>query len=187
MRNWTDEQIIRYCQRKGWRGELMGKEEYKRFDSLDRYEIHSARLTKDAESRDGDHGKMVRVTFVSTCRSERYENLWVEANVQDFQCGVAEYLKRGDVLGVRGKPGMRRYGDDNERVSFELIRAELMIPPSLFSELKERGWEPGAGSEKPAKKGGKVPPKGKKAPPAKAKRTVIDVDDEDDGDEDGED
>lgn len=166
----------------------MAKEEFRRFDSLDRYEIHSARLTKDAEVRDGEHGQMVRVTFVSTCRSERYENLWVEANVQDFQCDIAAYMKKGDVLGVRGKPGLRRYGDDNEKISFEIIRAELMIPASLFSELKERGWEPGAGKDKPAKKGGKLPPKGKKAPPAKTKRTVVDVDDdEDDGDEDGED
>lgn len=167
----------------------MGKEEYKRFDSQDRYEVHNAKLTKDAESRDGEHGKMVRVTFVSTCRSERYENLWVEANVQDFQAGIAEYLKKGDVIGVRGKPGLRRYGDDNEKISFELLRAELMIPPSLFAELKERGWEPGEGGEKKSKKGGKTPAKGGGKTPAKgkpAKREVIDLDD-DDGDEGGDD
>lgn len=166
----------------------MAKDEYKRFDTSDAYEIHHARLTKDAEVRDGDRGQMVRLTFVSTCRSERYENLWVEANVQDFQADIAAFMKKGDVIGVRGKPGLRRYGDDNEKISFELIRAELKIPPSLYGDLKERGWEPGAGGEKPAaKKGGKTPAKGGKVP-AKgkqaAKKEVIDLDDDDDDDGD---
>lgn len=162
-------------------------DEYKKFDSQDKYEIHHARLSKDATSIPTEKGSMVKVSFASECRSDRYETLWVEATVQDFQADAAAYLKKSDVVGVRGKPGFRTYTDSQgeTKYAFELIRAELMIPPSLLKELKERGWVPGQKAE-PGKKGGaKKAPAGKKAPPPK-KVVEIPEDDEDETSDDEE-
>ena len=163
-------------------------EEFKRYDTNDTYDIHNARLAKDADVRRTEFGLMVRITFVSTCRSDRYEDLWVEANISDYHSGLAQWLKKGDIVGVRGKPAFRRYGDDNDKVSFDLLRAEVMVPPGLFAELKSRGFTPGAkaGEEK---KGGKAKPAGKaaaKPTPAK-KKAIVQVPDDDDELEDDED
>jgi single-stranded DNA-binding protein len=153
--------------------------EFKNYDSSDCYEIHNARLSADAKVITTEGGRMVKLTFASTCRNDRYETLWVEATVGDWQSGLAMHLKKGDTLGVKGKPGLRRFGDDNDKISFELIRAEIMVPPALFVELKERGFTPGADGA--AKKGKPVAKKGK---PASVKRTVVEVPDDDDDDED---
>ncbi len=66
--------------------------EFKSYDSQDRYSIHNARLTKDATVTPGNKGNMVRITFVSTSRNDRHSDLWVEANIGDFQSGMAEFL-----------------------------------------------------------------------------------------------
>lgn len=166
----------------------MGEKEYKKYDSADKYRMAGVRLAKDAESRDGDHGKMVRLTFVSTSRKEAHSDLWVEANVGDFQAELASFLKKGDILfEVEGKPCLRRYGDDNEKFSFVVDRCSLVIPPDLFAELKERGWEPGAGkptkgakTSKPAAKPAAktaAKPAGK---PTKKKPEPIEIPDDDD-------
>jgi single-stranded DNA-binding protein len=165
----------------------LSEKEYKSYDSADCYEIHNARLTKDATVIKTEKGMMVRLSFASTCRSDRYETLWVEATVGDFQSGLAQHLKKGDVLGVKGKPGLRKWTDDdgNERFAFELSRAEIFVSPALFVELKERGFAPGGKAD------AKKPAKGKKAGPVTVNKKKIeaipddddDADDEDDGDE----
>lgn len=150
-------------------------DEFKSYDSQDRYSIHNARLTKDAEVRDGTKGPMVRLTFVSTCRGERHSDLWIEATVSDFNSAMAAHLKKGDVIGIAGKPGLRRYGDDNEKFSFELLRADIYPSIPLIQALKERGFTPGQAATT------------KKAAPKKAtvaKKTVVEIPDDDDSDGD---
>jgi single-stranded DNA-binding protein len=142
--------------------------EYKKRDTSDKYEMCGARLTKDAEARDTEYGKMVRLSFASESRREAHTTLWVEANVQKFQTEIAAFLKKGDILHqVRGKPALRIWGDNNDKFSFICDNAELVIPHALFVELKARGFEPGAKTE-PAPVAGKksAPVAGKKPAPA---------------------
>ena len=118
-------------------------EDFKKYDSQDTYVIHNARLTSDAQVIETGERAMVKLKFASECRNERYETLWVEATVADRHAGLARYLKKGDVVGVSGKPGLRRWGDDNDKISFELTYAEIMPSIELISAAKERGFAPG--------------------------------------------
>lgn len=157
--------------------------EFKKYDSDCQVTFCGARLTKDAESRDGSHGKMVRLTVVATSRKESYSDLWLEVNVSDFHAELASFLKKGDTLHrITGQLCKRTYGDDNEKVSIVLDRAATILPIELMMECKERGWVPGATSAAP--KAGK-PAKGK---PEKVKAKVkkadpIDIPDEDEDDD----
>jgi single-stranded DNA-binding protein len=154
------------------------KKEYKSYDSDTKVTYCGARLTKDAESRDGEHGKMVRLTVVATSRKDAYSDLFLEVNVADFHAELASFLKKGDTLHkIHGQLCLRRYGDENEKFSIVVDRAEITVPIALQGECKEeRGWTPGQKSaaggkkeagKKDAKKGTKVTPakSGKKAPP----------------------
>jgi hypothetical protein len=170
------------------------KTEYKKYDTQDKLRIAGARLAKDAESRDGTHGKMVRLTVVSTSRKDQHSDLWLEINVGDFHAEAASHLLKGDTVHlIEGKPCLRRYGDENEKWSLVLDRAEVIIPLDLQKELKERGWVPGeskangAKAAKPAAKTAKpaAKPVGK---PAAKKPTPVEIPDEDDAPaDDGED
>ncbi len=155
---------------------------YKKYDSSDEYVHHNARLTHDAVVTSfGDGRKMVKLKFASEAKGQtkdgedRYSTIWVEAIVSDYDADKAALLKKGDVLTVVGKPALRMWGDNLDKVSFELLRARLHMPVSLFVELKERGFDPtGKG------KGKAKPTKGK---PGKKKPIVEIPDDEDEGDE----
>lgn len=156
----------------------MGQTEYKTYDSDDTYTMHNATLTHDPRVVEGNNGPIVSIKFVSTCRSDRYTQLWVEATVQDFQAGLARHLKKGDTLSVVGKPGLRPWTDKEgaDRVSFELLRAEIKVPIKLFMEMKDRGFTPGA--SKP--NGKKNAAKGNtKAAPAKGKKQITQIPDDD--------
>ncbi len=159
----------------------MGDQEYKKFDSADKYRCSGVRLAKDAESRDGEHGKMVRLTFASESRKEQHSPLWVEANIADFHSEAASFLLKGDVLHeVEGKPCLRRYGDDNEKFSFVIDRCSIVIPIPLFSVLKDRGFAPGKSSKKPAPTGKRPAPAIKPKQPASKKQVQIPDDPDDD-------
>lgn len=151
-------------------------EEYKTHDTHDSYDCHNARLTKDAVVIKTDKGNLVTLTFASTCRSDRYGTMWWEAKVNDYQSGLAQHLKKGDSLGISGKPGIRFWDSDDgeKRSALELIRAEIKVPPALFNVLKERGFKPG--------KPGEAPKKGatnKAKTTAKAKREIVEIPDDD--------
>lgn len=170
----------------------MAKEEktYRKYDTNDKVRFAGARLAKDAESRDGEHGPMVRLTTVSTSRKDAHEDLWLEVNVGDFHAVAASYLKKGDVVHlIEGKLCLRKYGDDKEKFSIVIDRADVIIPLELQAELKERGWVPGektiAGGEAP-KKGKKSDKGGKtdKKPAAKKPAPIEIEDDEEEEDED---
>lgn len=188
MRNWTEERLLNYCAGKRWRVERIRVTEYKKYDSADNYIQHNARLTHDAEVREFDGRQLVKLKFVSEARGktkegeDRYETIWIEALVNDFDAPKAAFLEKGDVLTIEGKPALRMWGDEGDKVSFELVRARLHMPISLFTELKERGFEPGevAESKKRTLKGSAK----KAAPVRKAKGKVVEIaDDEEDADE----
>src|ERR1051325_2377971 len=85
-------------------------DEYKKYDSEIRVEFIGARLTKDAEVRDGANGKMVRLTVVATSKAESDSDLWLEVNVQDSQAELAAHLKKGDTLHkIEGFLTLRKY------------------------------------------------------------------------------
>jgi hypothetical protein len=160
--------------------------EYRKYDTTAGYEAHNIRLTKDADVKDGANGQMVSITFVDSSRNDRDVDMWIEAQVSDFQAALGACLKKGDVLGVRGKLVMQKYGEP-EKVALKLRRAELYVPIDLFMACKERGFEPGAapssgagaGAGKPAAKGGAKPVAKKAALPAgKAAKKIVDMDDE---------
>lgn len=182
----------------------MAKEkEYKKYDSTCYVTFHNARLAKDAEVRDGEHGKMVRITTVATSRHDKFSDLWLEVNVGSFNANAAAYLEKGDVLSFTGRLALRRWGDDDEKFSIVVERAELFIPIELLAALKERGFDPSdsgggdkKGKGKPAGKsnGKKAPAKPDKKPAkgGKKKPEPVEIpDDEDDefeiDDEDGDD
>jgi single-stranded DNA-binding protein len=160
-------------------------DDYKKWDSDDNYVQHNARLAFDADViKLGDGKKLVKLKFTSEAKgqdkegNDRYQTIWVEAIVGDYDADKAAYLKKGDVLTIEGKPGLRLWGDDNDKISFELIRARLHMPLSLFSELKDRGFAPGG-------KGGKgkaAPKKGKKST-----KKIVEIPEDDDEGDDGED
>lgn len=148
--------------------------EYKKYDSTDVYENKFARLTKDAEKRELPGGKVLaRISFVSTGRGDNDEDMWFEATPGGHQTNLALFLRKGDVIGVEGKPTMRRFGDKKEKVAFAIKRAELHIPPDMFARLKERGWNPQAQTPATTK-----PTKSSK--PAPAKKPPADMPDLDD-------
>lgn len=186
MRTWSEERILAYCASKGWRAVVMADQERKKYDSQAYIGAQNARLAKEPQIIEGGEKPMVKLTFALESRSERHSTLWIELTVNDRQADLASYLEKGDTLGWEAFPALRRWGDDGDKLSFEGVRAELFPSIDLIMKAKERGWEPGAGAVKgkggkgAAKKGGKVPPKGKKP----AKREVQDLDEEDlDGDE----
>lgn len=159
--------------------------EFKKFDSLDTYLLRGARLAKDAEVREGEHGLMVRLTFASESRNEAHDTLWIEANVGDFNAQIASFLKKGDILhAVEGKPCLRRFGDNNEKFSFVVNRCTIAVPIELFATLKERGFTPGqkgGGAKKSTPTPSKKPAPAKKPAPSK-KPTPIEIPDDPDDD-----
>jgi single-stranded DNA-binding protein len=139
--------------------------EYKRYDSEDNYTCEGVRLAKDPEVKEVGDGNIVTLTFVSTSRNEGDSDLWVEAKIADRQADLAAYLKKDDVLhAVKGKPCLRRYGDKNEKFSFQLRRAAITVPIGMFATIKDRGWSPGAAS--PKNNQAKNPPRGARRAPA---------------------
>lgn len=154
----------------------MSDKTYKKWDSDDNYIQHNARLAFDPEVKEFSGKKFVRIKFTSETRGEdaqgkdRYSTMWVEALVSDFESDKAAMLKKGDVLTVEGKPAIRIWGDD-DKASFELVRARLHLPVSLFMELQERGFSPGGkpGKSKPAPKAGK------------RSKKVVEIPEDDDG------
>lgn len=136
-------------------------EEYKRYDSQIEVNTWNMRLAKDAQVIEGGEKPMVKLTVVATSRSERHSDMWLEITAADRQSDLCAHLKKGDKIGVRGGfLALRRWGDNNEKFSLEIIRGEVVVDPDLIAQCKERGFTPG-GNSKPAAKGGKVPPKGK--------------------------
>lgn len=160
--------------------------EYKKYDSNDEFRISGVRIAKEPRVFEGEHGKLVALTFAVTSRKDKHKDIWMTANVNDFQADIASYLDKGDILHeIRGKLVNRPWdSDDGQRDSLELERAQLVIPADLFATLRERGWEPSAAA--PNKKGAKGKPakgaQGKGKPPAKgpAKRRPVDIDADDD-------
>lgn len=155
--------------------------EFKRYDSNAEFRQVGVYLAKEPAVHEGDKSKLVRLTFVCDSRNEKHQQIWVEANVNDFQSGLAEYLKKGDRLDeIKGFPFMRSYTaqDGTERTSFGLQRAQIAVSPELMTKLKERGFTPGVKATAEEKKGKKSPPK---KDTSKPKREVVEIpDDEDD-------
>ena len=157
-------------------------EEYKKYDSQATFIIHNARLAKDPQVIEGGERPMVKLTFVVTSRKDRYSDMWVEATVVDRQASLASYLQKGDVVGFEGFPCLRKWGENNEKASYELDYAEVMPPPELFAALKERGFEAGAEVKGSGKKGGKKGGKPVAAPAAKKTRAIKEPEPEEDTD-----
>lgn len=151
-------------------------EEFRKYDSDDMMIAHNVRLAKDAQviPTNSDKGQMVKLTFVSTSKSDRHEDLWVEATITDWDADKAALLEKGDVLTIEGKPALRRWGDNNEKVSFELLRARLHLPIAMFGVLKERGFAPGESAAKPK---GKPVAVAEKTMTHRA-RQIVDLDDD---------
>lgn len=150
----------------------MAETEYKNYDSDDEYVYHNATLAFDPRVADGSNGPIVSIKFASTCRSDRYQTMWVEATVNDYQANLARHLKKGDSVTVKGKPGQRPWQDKEgvDRVSFEILRADLKLSKELRKALKERGF---VRDEKPNAKGAGKGAKGKAATKPVGKRTTI--------------
>ncbi len=148
--------------------------EFKKYDSASKYLNFGARLTKDAEVKEFDGRKVVRVTFVDQSRHEADVDMWIEATAGDRQAELAAFLKKGDTLGVEGKLSMRKYQKDGvEKFSIGIRRAELHVPIELFVKLKERGFTPGLAGAVAKTAAKPLPPKAKPAA-----RPVMNLDDE---------
>ncbi len=154
--------------------------DYKKYDSDDKYLIHNARLAKDPKVFENDNGKLVLLTFVSSSRREEHEEIWITAKVGGRNAELASFLAAKDVLSIEGKPVLKRWGEDGDKLSYELEFADIHVSIDLFMELKERGFTPGAKGESGkggAKGGGKKAPAGAKGP-KKGTRVVVDPEDD---------
>lgn len=184
--------------------------EYPRFDSDCVVSYTCPRVATEPTCIESSKGTpLVRFKVVAERASKdkdgnyRFEPIWLEVNVGQYNAKACSFLEKNDVLGkVRGPLAMRLWGDNNENQSLSLEFAEVTIPPALFKVLKERGFEGKGepnytdGDKKPA---GKKPANGKKttgnrpkapAPnkdkPAASRKPVAGLDDDaGDGDGDG--
>jgi hypothetical protein len=146
-------------------------DEYRKFDSDDKFTIFNARLAKDAEvftGSDPSKPPLVRITFVSTSRLEKAKDLWVEAKLRDYDSNLGAHLKKNDIVSVEGKPVLEGYGEN--KTSFKLVNAQIHVTVDLLMKCKERGFTPGAKGATPAK----APPPVRKP----AARPVIDLGDD---------
>ncbi len=147
--------------------------EFKKYDSHCDIDAKNMRLAKEPQIIEGGEKPMVKLTFALESRSERHSTMWVECTVSDRQADMAAQMKQGDIICWRGFPALRRWGDNNDKSSFEVVRTELFPSIELLVKLKERGWVPGGGvkaSAKADKKPVKAPPK---------RRPVVALDDDD--------
>lgn len=165
--------------------------EYARYDSACAVEFAAARIATDPTCIKSKEGKpLVRFKVVAERANDRFEPLWLEVNVGQFNAKAASFLQKGDTVAqIRGALAQRLWGDDKENTSISIEFAEVVIPPALFKDLKERGFE---GKGEPNWTGEDAPKKGKKskaAPPKKGSgkapaKKVIEVPDDDGDDED---
>lgn len=140
----------------------MSDKEFKKYDTKATYAVWNARLAKDAVVKEFGENTFVSVTFVDSSRLDGDEEMWIEANVNKSNAVLASYLEKGDVVGFdNGKLTMRRWGDDNDKVAFNLRNASIVVDPGLLATLKERGWVPGSEEMKGAEEEVRVPAKGK--------------------------
>jgi hypothetical protein len=150
-------------------------EEFKRFDSHAQFSMHNARLAKEPQIIKAGDGEMVKLQVVCTSRNDRHSDLWVEVTVRDGNGDLAKFLQKGDNFGFSGFPALRKWGDNNDKISFEVLRAELFCSIDLFGKLKERGWAPGAAkpraTKNPARNAGRLTV-------AKKPRPIVDLDDD---------
>ncbi len=118
--------------------------EYKRYDSDASITFVCPRVATEPTCIESKDGKpLVRFKVVAERANDRFEPLWLEVNVGQFNAKAASFLQKGDVLGkVRGAIAQRLWGDDNENVSISIEFADVTIPPSLFKDLKERRSPP---------------------------------------------
>lgn len=137
-------------------------QEYAKYDTDARAEYFNVRLTKDAQ-RVND--KFVKVTFVSTSKNDKDEDMWIDAIPLDSGADKASLLKKGDVLSVDGFLTMQKWGDNGDKTSFQLKFARMHYPIELLMQLKEReGDKPAKRKDKPGK--------------ATKKKDIIDLDDD---------
>ena len=147
--------------------------EFRKYDTDSNYTCWAARLTKDAEVKDFGDRQLVRLNFADSSRMDSDEDIWIEANPSDRDAALAKCLKKGDTIGIEGKLTMRRYGDNKEKVAFNIRFAKLHVPIALLMECKEkRGFTPGAAS---SGGNGKAPAKANKP----AARPTVEIPDED--------
>ncbi len=155
--------------------------EFKKYDSQTTFIGHNMRLTKDADVKEGQKGKMVSLTVVSTSRNDKDSDMWIEVLVSDFHAELAAHLIKGDTIGVQGFMVLQKYGDP-ERVALKLRQAQVYTSVDLFVAAKERGFTPGGSTSAPkgapAKAGAK--PVAKKAAMKPAGRKTVDLDEGDD-------
>jgi single-stranded DNA-binding protein len=174
--------------------------DFKKFDTQATTNYWNVRLAKDASVKEFGENTFAEFTFVDSSRLDGDEEMWVSVNPTKRNSVLASYLEKGDVVGASGKLTFRRWGENNDKIAFNLRNAELHIEPGLLATLKERGWVPGSEEMKGAeaiapkvttgKKRGRPPGSGKAAAPVKGKAKPIPVEidlDDDDAEEDVED
>lgn len=173
--------------------------DFKKYDTQATTNYWNVRLAKDATTKEFGENTFAQFTFVDSSRLETDDEMWVDVNPTKRNGVLSSYLEKGDVVGVSGKLCMRRWGDNNDKVAFNLRNAEVHVEPGLLATLKERGWTPGSeemkGAEAPVKaaaptgkKRGRPPGSGKTATPVKgkAKPIPVEIDLDDDEAEEGE-
>ena len=161
-------------------------EERKRYDSdfVGRYcGVMVATDPTCIESKEGN--PLVRFKVVAERRNDRFSPMWIEVNVGQFNAKAASFLQKGDILHkIEGALAMRLWGDDNDKVAISMEFADITIPGSLFSELKERGFDPDGDPNYTEEEGSKKKSKkDKKAKPGKGKKPTKDEDEDEDDEE----
>jgi single-stranded DNA-binding protein len=147
----------------------------KKYDTDDKLVFWNARLAMPAEVKEmgPDKAPLVRLKVVSTSRSEKAKDIWLEVTPGDRDANLAAYLEKGDTFGFEGKPEMEEYTgkDGTARQTLKIKRATLHVSIDLLMKCKERGFTPGAKSI--SKAGGVKPAPRPTRPTAKP---VLDVD-----------
>lgn len=141
-------------------------EEFGKYDTEDNWIGHNLRLTDDAREIAED---LIKITVVSTSRNENDADMWIDILLGGGQAEYASRLKKGDFISATGKLTMHRFGENDEKIGFQLRLPRLHYALPLLRELGERGAQKGKGKTKPAAKG-----RGKGRPA----REVIDLDDD---------
>lgn len=143
---------------------MSDEKQYKKYNSQAKFSMWNVRVTKDAQIITDD---FVKFTVVLTSRQESDVDAFIDVIPGKFDTELCKFLKKGDVVSFEGFPHTREY--EGKRY-LGVKQATMFLAPSLFGELKERGWTPGGKSVDPAPA----------QPKAKAKNVVSITDPDDD-------
>jgi single-strand DNA-binding protein len=105
------------------------------------------RLAKEPEMKETESGK--KVTNITIAVPRNYKNSVGEYDTDFINCtlwngvaeNTAEYCKKGDMVGIKGRLELQNYEKDNQKVSRLAVQAERLTFLAQQKENSEKNKE----------------------------------------------